>query len=258
LETERFQSSQKLEAAKLQVEAANKELEAFNYSVSHDLRAPLRAVDGYVRMLQEDYSEQLGGEGHRLLDVVSSEARRMGRLIDDLLAFSRLGRERMESTAVDMNGLARAVFDSLTSASPASAPRFDLKPLPPARGDRAMLRQVFVNLIGNAIKFSRHQIAPVIEVGFIENPNPLPSPVSAITYYVKDNGAGFDEQYSHKLFGVFQRLHSEEEFEGTGVGLALVQRIIQRHNGSIRAEGKRDKGATFYFTLPDAKDHVSP
>jgi PAS domain S-box-containing protein len=269
MEAEIFQSSQKLQAANLQLEAANRELEAFSYSVSHDLRAPLRGVSGYVRMLQEDCAELLGPEGHRLLDVVSSEAKRMGQLIDDLLAFSRLGRVRMERRAVDMSELARAVFAGLISSGPELAPRFELKPLPAAQGDLAMLRQVFVNLIGNAIKFSRHQQAPVIEVGCTDRPrspraadSKMPSgPVGAAgsenTYYVKDNGAGFDEKYSHKLFGVFQRLHSEDEFEGTGVGLALVQRVIQRHSGSVWAEGRPGEGATFYFTLPVREERTT-
>jgi PAS domain S-box-containing protein len=226
-----------------QLEVANKELEAFSYSVSHDLRAPLRGVDGYVRMLKEDCADRLDAEGNRLLDVVSSEAKRMGQLIDDLLAFSRLGREQMDNTIIDMTALAGAVFENLTSATSEPAPRFELKSLPAARGDLSMLRQVFVNLIGNAGKFTRHRSTPLIEVGGA-------SADGEMIYYVKDNGVGFDEKYSHKLFGVFQRLHSETEFEGTGVGLALVKRVIHRHGGRVWAEGKRDQGATFYFTLP--------
>jgi PAS domain S-box-containing protein len=230
-----------------QLEAANKELEAFSYSVSHDLRAPLRGVDGYVRMLQEDCGGQLDAEGNRLLDVVSSEAKRMGRLIDDLLAFSRLGREQMDKRAIDMTALARGVFEIQTRLAPDSAPRFELQPLPPGQGDLGMMRQVFVNLIGNAVKFTRHQPAPLIEVG-------AGSRDGELTYFVRDNGVGFDEKYGHKLFGVFQRLHSEQEFEGTGVGLALVQRVIHRHGGEVWAEGKPNQGATFYFTLPTQKE----
>ena len=226
-----------------ELEAANQELEAFSYSVSHDLRAPLRGMDGYVRMLKEDYADRLDAEGNRLLDVVSSEARRMGQLIDDLLAFSRLGRRQMECRPVDLTDLAHNVFERLTVAAPDPPVRLELKPLPPALGDQAMLRQVFANLIGNALKFTRHQPAPVVEVGGSIRDGEL-------TCYVKDNGIGFDEQYRHKLFGVFQRLHSEAEFEGTGVGLALVQRIIQRHGGRVWAEGKLNRGAVFYFTLP--------
>ena len=223
--------------------AANHEMEAFSYSVSHDLRAPLRGMDGYVRMLQEDCADRLDAEGNRMLGVISGEAKRMGQLIDDLLAFSRLGRQDMESAAVDMTDLARAVFVNLTQSTPQATPHFDLKALPPARGDRAMLRQVFVNLLSNAIKFTRHQPAPAIEVGG-------QSDDGVTTFYVKDNGVGFDQKFQHKLFGVFQRLHSEEEFEGTGVGLALVQRVIHRHGGKIWADGKVGEGAIFYFTLP--------
>mgnify|MGYP000700242724 CR=1 FL=1 len=226
-----------------QLEAANQELEAFSYSVSHDLRAPLRGVDGYVRMLLEDYGATLDAEGKRMLGVVSSEARRMGRLIDDLLAFSRLGRQQMVTTPIGMTHLAREEFGHLTSAAPDAAPRFELHPLPPAVGDPAMLRQVFTNLLANAIKFSRKQTHPVIEVG-------SRSGDGEITFYVKDNGVGFDEQYRHRLFGVFQRLHSEAEFEGTGVGLALVQRVIHRHGGTVWAESQPNEGATFYFSLP--------
>jgi light-regulated signal transduction histidine kinase (bacteriophytochrome) len=227
-----------------QLEAANKELEAFSYSVSHDLRAPLRGVDGYVRMLKEDCAERLDAEGNRLLDVVSGEARRMGQLIDDLLAFSRLGREQMAHATIDMTALARGAFDASTRTAPGPAAHFVLAALPPTQGDLSMMRQVFVNLIGNAVKFTRHQAAPVITVGAL-------SGESETTYYVKDNGVGFDEKYRHKLFGVFQRLHSEEKFEGTGVGLALVQRIIHRHGGKVWAESKADRGAAFYFTLPN-------
>jgi PAS domain S-box-containing protein len=226
-----------------QLGSVNQELEAFSYSISHDLRAPLRGVDGYVRMLKEDCADQLDAEGHRLLDVVSSEAKRMGQLIDDLLSFSRLGREQMDSTTIDMTALAGDVFENLNRTAPEFGARFELKSLPPARGDLSMLRQVFVNLIDNAGKFTRHQSLPVIEVGG-------GSGDGEITYYVRDNGVGFDEKYSHKLFGVFQRLHSEEEFEGTGVGLALVQRVIHRHGGKVWAEGKLNQGATFFFTLP--------
>ncbi len=241
MEAEVFRSSQNLQDTNLQLEAANKELEAFSYSVSHDLRAPLRGVDGYVRMLKEDFADRLDAEGNRMLDVVSSEARRMGRLIDDLLAFSRLGRQPIERNAINMTDLARASFESATTSL--SRPRLDLKPLPPAHGDLAMLRQVFANLVGNAIKFSAGQATPVVEIGS--------HCVDGVTvYYVKDNGVGFDEKYSHKLFAVFQRLHSEAEFEGTGVGLALVQRVIHRHGGKVWAEGTPGHGATFFFTLP--------
>ena len=234
-----------------QLEAANREMEAFSYSVSHDLRAPLRSVHGYVRMIMEDYGDRLDAEGGRLLNVVSSEARRMGQLIDDLLDFSRLGRQRMASTDIDLTSLARDEFGRLARDATQPPPRLDLHPLAPARGDPAMMRQVFVNLLGNAIKFSRHRAGAVVEVGSRSGDD-------GVTYYVKDNGVGFDEKYRHKLFGVFKRLHSEDEFEGTGVGLALVQRVIQRHGGRVWAEGVPNQGATFYFTLPIPNPTESP
>jgi PAS domain S-box-containing protein len=230
--------------------SANQELEAFSYSVSHDLRTPLRAVHGYIRILQEDYAPSLDAEGNRLLKVVATEALRMGDLIDDLLAFSRLGRQPMDVHPVDMTRLAAEVFQNIAANSPPPIPRFELKPLPSAQGDVAMLRQVFANLLGNAVKFTRGQRVPVIEVG-------ADAGAGEVTYYVKDYGVGFDEQGSHRLFEVFQRLHSDEEFEGTGVGLALVRRVITRHGGGVRAEGKVNQGTTFYFTLPIRPDRLN-
>jgi PAS domain S-box-containing protein len=227
--------------------AANKELEAFSYSVSHDLRAPLRAIIGYSQFILEDYAVRLDAEGQRLLSVICSEALRMGQLIDDLLMFSRLGRQRVQSTDVDMTALALSAFQGLITANPAKAPQLSIKTLPPARGDIAMLRQVFTNLLDNAIKFTRVRKDAAVEVGgwCDQDQN---------VYYVKDNGVGFDEKYSGKLFGVFQRLHTDEEFVGTGVGLALVQRIVLRHGGKVWAESKLDEGATFYFAMPVRRD----
>jgi len=232
-----------------QLETANKELEAFSYSVSHDLRAPLRGIDGYIRMLKEDYSDRFDAEGHRLINVVSSEAMRMGRLIDDLLTFSRLSRQQMESADIDMTALVRAVVASATATATPHAPavRFELKALAHAQGDAAMLRQVLANLIDNAIKYSGKNPTPVITVDSSIRDD-------EVVYSVKDNGVGFDEKYSHKLFGVFQRLHTDDQFEGTGVGLALVQRIVRRHQGRVWAEGKVNEGATFYFSLPKPKE----
>lgn len=223
---------------------SNKELEAFSYSVSHDLRAPLRAVDGFSRMVLADYAPKLDEEGRRMLGVIRGEAQRMGRLIDDLLAFSRLGRQPIESARIEMREMARAVFDELTAQDPNERLRLALPPLPPARGSDAMIRQVWVNLIGNAIKFTKEREVAEIEIGAWDGGNSLQ------VYYVKDNGIGFDMCYVDKLFGVFQRLHSQEKFPGTGVGLALVQRIVKRHGGRVWAEGRVDQGATFYFTLP--------
>jgi len=230
-----------------QLAAANKELEAFSYSVSHDLRAPLRAVDGFSRMVVEDYSERLDDEGRRMLGVIRSETQRMGRLIDDLLAFSRLGRQEMELLAIDMRGMAQAVFDELAAQEPPERKlKLDLRPLPAVHGTQMMIRQVWVNLIGNAIKFTKGRDVGEIEIGTQTGEDEVP------VFYIKDNGAGFDMRFADKLFGVFQRLHSAEEFPGTGVGLALVQRIVQRHGGRVWAEAEVDHGATFYFTIPNA------
>ncbi len=222
---------------------ANKELEAFSYSVSHDLRAPLRAIDGFSRILLEDHGEKLNEEGKRVLGVIRSNTQNMGRLIDDLLAFSRLSRKQMETTVINMSDLATDVFEQLKPGIADQSIRFNLAPLPDIHGDRALIRQVFVNLLSNAAKYSKKRTQSVIDVnGSYENGDCI--------YYVKDNGVGFDMTYSQKLFGVFQRLHSVEEFEGTGVGLAIVQRIVHRHGGRVWAEGKVDEGATFYFSLP--------
>lgn len=227
----------------VQLEAANREMEAFCYSVSHDLRAPLRSISGFSEIVLEDYAPQLDETGRRHLNVIRGQAQRMGQLIDDLLAFSRMGRQQMSATVIDMTDLAELAYESQGGDARARVKRFDLQPLPPAYGDRPMLEQVLVNLLSNALKFSGRRAAPEIEVGGrAEN--------GTHTYYVKDNGAGFDQQYANKLFGVFQRLHAAEEFDGTGVGLAIVLRVIQRHGGRVWAEGRVDAGATFYFTLP--------
>jgi protein-histidine pros-kinase len=226
-----------------ELEAANAELEAFCYSVSHDLRAPLRGVDSFSRILLDEFGPELNDEGKRLLNIVRGEAKRMGYLIDDLLAFSRMGRQEMQATSCDMTTLARRAFEQIEVEARSRVRHFNLKTLPPAYGDRAMLRQVFFNMVANAVKFTAHHEEPTVEIGGS-------STNGFNTYYVKDNGVGFDQRYADKLFGVFQRLHGEDEFEGTGVGLALVKRIIQRHHGEVWAEGRLNEGATFYFTLP--------
>ena len=226
-----------------QLETANRELESFSYSVSHDLRAPLRAITGFSSMLLEDYADKLDDEGKHLLDVVKDSTLKMGALVDDLLALSRIGRKDVELSEIDMDKLAKAVFDEIKAATPERELQFNIKPLPPAHGDQGLIRQVFFNLLSNAIKFTRLRETAVIEVsGYAEG--------SENVYYVKDNGAGFDMQYADKLFGAFQRLHSDKQFEGTGIGLAIVQRVIHRHGGKIWAEGKMNEGATYYFTLP--------
>jgi PAS domain S-box-containing protein len=226
-----------------ELEAANKELEAFSYSVSHDLRAPLRGVDGFSRILTEEYGPHLDEEARRLLNVIRGEAQRMGHLIDDLLAFSRMGRQEIQNTLCDMTQLAHSAFQQIDAAARSRVSHFTVKELPPAHGDKAMLRQVFFNLVSNAVKFSACKEQPEIEVGAAANNG-------VTTYYVKDNGVGFDQRFAAKLFGVFQRLHREDEFEGTGVGLALVKRIILRHHGKVWAEGRINEGATVYFALP--------
>jgi light-regulated signal transduction histidine kinase (bacteriophytochrome) len=230
-----------------QLQAAVKELEAFSYSVSHDLRAPLRAIDGFTRILAEDYGSSLDAEGKRVCAVISDNTRRMGKLIDDLLAFSRLSRADMQLMPLDMEELAKAAFHQLTT--PQSRARIEFRPgaLPPAIGDPTLIGQVWVNLLSNALKFSSKREWAVVEVGSRQDE-------SETIYYVRDNGAGFDMQYAGKLFGVFQRLHSEREFEGTGVGLAIVQRVIHSHGGRVWGEGEVDKGATFFFTLPYTGD----
>jgi light-regulated signal transduction histidine kinase (bacteriophytochrome) len=225
-----------------QLEAANKELEAFSYTVSHDLRAPLRAVDGFTRILLEEYAPQFDAEGRRFCGLISNNTRRMGELIDDLLAFSRLGRAKMHPAPVDMASLANATFLELTALSERARIDFHLEPLPPATGDPALLRQVWANLLANAVKFSAKKERPSIEVRGVQQGG-------AVVYSIRDNGAGFDMRYVDKLFGVFQRLHNVREFEGTGVGLAIVQRIVHRHGGRVWAEGAPGEGATFYFTL---------
>lgn len=229
-----------------QLEAANKELEGFSYSVSHDLRAPLRAVIGFSKMLLEDHGEQLDEEARRKVDVIKEDAEHMGRLIDDLLAFSRLGRKSMQTTEINMTELAQTVYDTLSRQTSDSHAEFRLGRLPSANGDRTLLGQVWTNLISNAMKFSSKRDGALIEVSSISNEQEH-------VYFVRDNGAGFDPRYQAKLFGVFQRLHDASEFPGTGVGLALIQRIIIRHHGRVWAEGKLGEGATFYFTLPREK-----
>jgi PAS domain S-box-containing protein len=227
-----------------QLETANKELEAFSYSVSHDLRTPLRAIDGFSHILLEDYAGKLDDEGKRLLNVVRTNTSRMGQLIDDILQFSRSGRLEMTLSEIDMEQLAREICAELQPSAAGGKLQFEIESIPAARGDRAMMHQVFVNLLSNAIKFSRTNKTPKVLVGASVKEEET-------VYFVKDNGVGFDMQYVDKLFGVFQRLHSVNEFEGTGIGLAIVKRIIDRHGGRVWAEGKVNEGATIYFALPN-------
>jgi PAS domain S-box-containing protein len=224
------------------LQAANKELESFSYSVSHDLRAPLRAIDGFSRMVLKHYADKLDDEGRRKLNVIRSNTQKMDELINDLLTFSRLGRKEMVNASVNMEALVRSAWGELSLANPERSIQFSMNKLPHAMGDQTLIKQVVVNLLSNAIKFSKSRELAIVEVGAYpeEERN---------VYYVRDNGVGFDMQYYDKLFGVFQRLHSADEFEGTGVGLAIVERIIRRHGGKVWAEGKVGEGATFYFTL---------
>ena len=223
-----------------ELESANKELESFSYSVSHDLRAPLRAMDGFARMLEDRYAGALDAEGRRLLGIVRDASRRMGALVDDLLTFSRLGRQSMAPSEVDMSVLAAQALAELNGRGNAAV---TIEALPRARGDRTLLKQVWANLLSNALKYSAKGGAPLIEVTGSEG-------VGDCVYCVSDNGVGFDMRYYEKLFGVFQRLHGAGEFPGTGVGLAIVHRIVARHGGRVWAEGKVNEGARFYFSLP--------
>jgi signal transduction histidine kinase len=226
-----------------QLEAVNKELEAFSYSVSHDLRAPLRAVNGYAQILKEDYGAQLDPEANRIMNAIMSNAHMMGQLIDDLIAFSRISRKEVAHHQIDMKQLAETCLQEIQEINGRKKYEVQIDPLPNCYGDQSMIKQVWLNLISNAVKYSSHEKDPRIEIGYKNDDK-------GHIYFVKDNGVGFDMQYSHKLFGVFQRLHSPEIFEGTGVGLALAKRIINKHSGDIWAESAPGKGATFYISLP--------
>ena len=228
-----------------ELEATNKELESFSYSVSHDLRSPLRAITGFTRMLEEDSAEQLDAEGKRMLGVIRDNGVRMGRLIDDLLAFSRLGRKPLVCAETDMRALVDEAIAEVKHDRAYAQREVIVEALPPAWCDRRLVQQVWGNLISNALKFSARSENPRIVISASEDE-------ASVTYSVKDNGAGFDMRFYDKLFGVFQRLHSDEDFAGTGVGLAIVQRVVTRHGGRVWAEGRPGKGAAFHFTLPRA------
>ena len=226
-----------------ELEAANKELESFSYSISHDLRTPLRSIHGYVNILYDEYGPRLDEEAIRLIRIVQKNSQRMGRLIDDLLAFSRLGRKGLLKSSISMQDLVEGIVEEYKREGKNPETTFIIHALPPAYADHSTIRQVWENLISNAVKYSSRQKESIVEIGSFEEGD-------EVVYYVKDNGAGFSMEYYDKLFGVFQRLHSEEEFEGTGVGLAIVHRIITKHDGRIWAESKPDEGATFYFSQP--------
>jgi light-regulated signal transduction histidine kinase (bacteriophytochrome) len=233
----------RVEQRTLELSAANKELEAFSFSVSHDLRAPARHLSGFATILLRNYGDKLDAEGERLVRNICERAEHMGRLIDDLLEFSRLARMPLTKRPVRLNDLVSEVVRELTVDNPGRSVTFSIGDLPECSADGSLLKQVFVNLIANALKFTRHRENAKVEVtGRIEE--------QEVVCTVRDNGAGFDMTYADRLFGVFQRLHRQEEFEGTGVGLSIVQRIIARHGGRVWAEGEPDKGATFGFSLP--------
>ncbi len=238
-----------LEKSKLLLQAANKELEAFSYSVSHDLRAPLRSIHSFTSILKEDYGKVLDNEGKRICGIIESSSSRMGQLIDDLLAFSRIGRSHLNFFRIGMVQLSSSVFQELTLPEEREWISFSVMKLPPAFGDSVLIKQVMTNLISNALKYSAKEEKSEIIIGSYQEKDET-------VYYVRDNGVGFDMKYVNKLFGVFQRLHSTMEFEGNGVGLAIVKRIILRHRGRVWAEGEPEKGATFFFTLPVEKKLV--
>jgi signal transduction histidine kinase len=233
----------------LELEAANKELEAFSYSVSHDLRTPLRAISGFTQILSDDYGGSLDSEGKRICNVIVNNAIQMGHLIDDLLSFSQIGRDKIHNSLIDMKELSQQVFTELTTEAQKKNIIFSIMQLPKCFGDYALIKQVWTNLISNALKYSFKKEQPEISVSFEQTKE-------EIIYFITDNGVGFNMEYVNKLFGVFQRLHTNTEFEGTGVGLAIIQRIIQRHGGRVWAEGLINKGATFYFSIPlKTKNH---
>ncbi len=238
-------SRREIEARVHDVTAMNRELESFSYSVSHDLRAPLRAIDGFTRALEEDHAAELGGEARRLLGVVRDNARRMGALIEDLLAFSRLGKAPLVRTAVDMDLIVDEVVSALRAEAAGRRIEIRREPLVPAPGDESLLRQVWTNLLSNAFKYTRPREVAEIAISSRRLRG-------EVEYEVRDNGVGFDPRFAARLFGIFQRLHPEAEFEGTGVGLALVQRIVHRHGGRVWAESAPGRGASFFFALPDA------
>lgn len=240
--TERNANEEKLVMQKRELEIVNQQLESFSYSVAHDLRSPLRAVGGYAQMLEEDYSAILDEEANRLLRNIQSNARRLGSLIDDLLTFSRLGRKEVHKRMINMNQVAEVALSEI-SESLNHHTQVIIEPLPAVKADKTLMGQVMINLLSNAIKYSSKREKPMVHVSCIAQDD-------EIIFCVRDNGVGFDMKYVNKLFGVFQRLHVTNDFEGTGVGLAIAHRIIQKHGGRMRAEAKEGEGAAFYFSLP--------
>ena len=239
--------NQKLANRAAELESSNKELESFAYSVSHDLRAPLRHVVGFSELLQKQAASLLDDKSQRYIKTILDSAKRMGKLIDDLLSFSRIGRAETKKSLVNLEQLVKDVVSEIEQETRGREIAWKIDALPVCYGDRSMLMLVLANLVSNAVKFTRMRTRAEIEIGCADGDN------DDLEVFVRDNGAGFDMQYANKLFGVFQRLHRADEFEGTGIGLATVQRIIHRHGGKVRAEGAVDQGATFYFSLPKAQ-----
>jgi light-regulated signal transduction histidine kinase (bacteriophytochrome) len=246
---EREQLLRALRERTAQLEAANKEFEEFSHSVSHDLRAPLRAVEGFAQILVEDYAQQLDPEAKHCLEIIGASSRKASLLIEDLLVLSRLNRQELRRARINMEDLVKSTIKDFEPA--ASRVEFKIRELPEAWADPALLKQVLRQLLDNAIKFTRRQVQPCVEIGGRLEPEQT-------AYYVRDNGVGFDMKHVGRLFSVFQRLHSEQEFEGRGIGLAIVRRIIHRHGGEVGAEGKLGESASFFFSLPVEKGGEGP
>lgn len=245
----RLQAETKLHTRSEELEEANRELGSFSYTVSHDLRSPLRAIDGYTRILIDECSSQLSAAAHRYLQLVRASVKQMDKLVEDLLAFSRLGRQALRKRPLNPSDLAREAFEELKREHEGRIVEVLIDEIPLCEGDPTLLKQVFLNLLQNALKFTRARDRAIIEVGWTATEK-------GTAYFIKDNGIGFNMLHADQLFGVFQRLQRAEDYEGTGVGLAIVQRIIHRHGGTVWAESEVNRGATFYFTLSGDGHHA--